>query len=321
MIVTSRALLPTDRRMTVITETMIACFLVLRRTLNFTKAAEELYMTQQSVSQNIAKLETELRLKLFIRDTHTVRLTECGQIYGEQLHRLVHQHRTLLSDLRINYPGDSTFRIGVSDHPDFSFMSRLLRDHAEELVPGHTVEIQPLPPASILNDLQKQKLDIAFTLARYVPRPSSFVTQTVLRLNMALYVSKKHPAYNAGATYESFTHDPMVIKGELHNDRYYGSNEYITQEIASAGLSPSGFILVNDAESALSVASAGGGVLLGTMANKQTQKYNLAPMPIPGYEAVFVGVWGDHVTGTLHRDFCSKVAALCTQEFPNMKPI
>lgn len=299
-----------------ITETMLNCFLTLTRTLNFTKAAEELFMTQQSVSQNIAKLEADLGLKLFIRDTHAVRLTECGKLYGEQIGQLIRQHRTLISDLRLNYASGAAFKVGVSDHPDFSFLVRLLRENAETLLPGRTMELDLLPPAGIFSNLQKQNLDIVFTLERYVPRRDGWIVQTILRLNMALYVSRKHPAYTPDAVFETFSQDPLVIKGQMHDDRYYSSNEYISQEVASAGLSPSGFILVNDAPSALSVASAGGGVLLGTMANQMSSEYNLAAVPIPGYEAVFVGVWGDYVSGSLHRDFCSKVAVLCKDAFP-----
>ena len=299
-----------------ITETMLNCFLTLRRTLNFTKAAEELYMTQQSVSQNIAKLEADLGLKLFVRDTHGVRLTECGQRYGEQLAQLVRQHRTLVSDLRLNCAGANVFRVGASDHPDFAFLVQLLREKADALLPGRTVELTLLPPAPLLGDLQKQKLDMVFTLEHYVPKREGLITRTVLRLNMALYVSRKHPAYHPGVTVETFSHDPLIIKGHMLGDRHFGSNEYITQEVARAGLSPSGFILVNDASSAMSVASAGGGVLLGTMANQMSSEYNLAAIPIPGYEAVFVGVWGDYVSGDLHQRFCAKAAELCESTFP-----
>lgn len=299
-----------------ITETMLHCFLTLRQTLNFTKAAEELYMTQQSVSQNISKLEADLGLKLFIRDTHSVRLTECGVLYGEQLSQLLRQHRSLVSDLRLNYANGGTFKVGISDHPDFSFLISLIQANADTLLPGYLVELHPLPPSTMMSMLSKQKLDMVYTLDRYLPKREGLITQTVLRLSMALYVSRKHPAYTPGTGIEPFIHDPLVIKGQMHEDRYYGSNEYVTQEVEQAGLYPSGFILVNDAESALSVASAGGGVLLGTMANQKAAEYNLAAIPIPGYEAVFTGVWGDYVSGTLHSDLCQRVAQLCAQAFP-----
>ena len=41
------------------------CFLSLAKTLNFTKTAEQVFMTQQNVSHNIAALEKELQIQLF----------------------------------------------------------------------------------------------------------------------------------------------------------------------------------------------------------------------------------------------------------------
>ena len=48
-----------------INETAIKCFLSLTNTLSFTETAKEMYMTQQSVSKYIARLEEELGFRLF----------------------------------------------------------------------------------------------------------------------------------------------------------------------------------------------------------------------------------------------------------------
>jgi LysR family glycine cleavage system transcriptional activator len=49
------------------------------RTLSFTKAAEELFITQSAVSRQIKALEDNLRLKLFERRPRSLTLTEDGQ--------------------------------------------------------------------------------------------------------------------------------------------------------------------------------------------------------------------------------------------------
>ena len=54
-------------------------FYTIAKTLNFTKAAELLNVTQSALSQRIAKLEDDLETTLFIRDRTSVRLTEAGQ--------------------------------------------------------------------------------------------------------------------------------------------------------------------------------------------------------------------------------------------------
>src|SRR5437867_2728309 len=49
------------------------------RTLSFTKAAQELFITQSAVSRQIKALEDRLGLKLFERRPRSLALTEHGQ--------------------------------------------------------------------------------------------------------------------------------------------------------------------------------------------------------------------------------------------------
>ena len=55
------------------------------RHLSFTKAAEELFVTQAAVSHQIKSLETYLSTKLFLRRNRTLLLTEEGQAYFMEL--------------------------------------------------------------------------------------------------------------------------------------------------------------------------------------------------------------------------------------------
>lgn len=54
-------------------------FLVAAQTLSFKQAAEQLFVTQAAISQHIKTLETHLNVKLFIRGTRQVSLTEDGK--------------------------------------------------------------------------------------------------------------------------------------------------------------------------------------------------------------------------------------------------
>lgn len=57
----------------------LEAFLALSQTLNFTKAAASLHITQSALSQRIMNLEKELETALFIRDRAGLRLTEAAQ--------------------------------------------------------------------------------------------------------------------------------------------------------------------------------------------------------------------------------------------------
>lgn len=55
-------------------------FLAVAREENFTKAAEQLHLTQPTLSRQIAGLEQELGVQLFVRSNHNIILTEDGMI-------------------------------------------------------------------------------------------------------------------------------------------------------------------------------------------------------------------------------------------------
>lgn len=72
-------------------------------TLNFTKAAEELYITQSTLSQQIKQLEDGLGIPLFERLGKRVRLTEAGGLFLDHARGVLRQAtagQQVLEDLR-----------------------------------------------------------------------------------------------------------------------------------------------------------------------------------------------------------------------------
>ena len=65
--------------------TQIKCFLAVAETLNFTKAANQLFISQPGLSRQIVSLERELNTLLFIRDKQSVRLTPAAAVLVKEL--------------------------------------------------------------------------------------------------------------------------------------------------------------------------------------------------------------------------------------------
>ncbi|MGN0688911.1 MAG: LysR family transcriptional regulator [Oscillospiraceae bacterium] len=64
-------------------------FLAIAREENFTKAARQLHVTQPTLSRQIAQLEEELGVKLFVRSNHNIVLTEDGMILKHRAQELL----------------------------------------------------------------------------------------------------------------------------------------------------------------------------------------------------------------------------------------
>lgn len=75
-----------ERKMTF---TQIQYFLEVCKTLNFTKAAQNLYVAQPTLSRQIQLLETELGVQLMCRSNRNVILTEAGKVFESEFDRIV----------------------------------------------------------------------------------------------------------------------------------------------------------------------------------------------------------------------------------------
>ncbi|OON67996.1 LysR substrate-binding domain-containing protein [Hymenobacter sp. CRA2] len=90
-------------------------FQAVARHLSFTKAAQELCITQPAVTKHIRELERSYDQRLFERRGNRVSLTEAGQLlvrYAEQVHELHHQLAEQLHTLHDTTAG--RLRLGAS---------------------------------------------------------------------------------------------------------------------------------------------------------------------------------------------------------------
>ena len=68
-------------------------FLEAAQVENFSKAAENLFVTQPVISRNIAALEKETGIQLFVRERHSVHLSAAGKEYYEGVKKLVSEYK------------------------------------------------------------------------------------------------------------------------------------------------------------------------------------------------------------------------------------
>ena len=89
-------------------------FLLVAEELNITRAAERLYISQQSLSNHIANMERELDVKLFTRSPK-LSLTYAGELLVDtatQILDLHTQYLTKVGDISRHYMG--VLRLGIS---------------------------------------------------------------------------------------------------------------------------------------------------------------------------------------------------------------
>ena len=90
-------------------------FIAVAENLNFSKAAEELFISQPAVTKHIKELESKLGTALFERKGNKVYLTKSGKLVYRRLKQIKQQYRDLEYELgRLSEAFNGSLRIGAS---------------------------------------------------------------------------------------------------------------------------------------------------------------------------------------------------------------
>lgn len=141
-------------------------FLTVAEEMNVTKASKRLHISEQALSRQIGKLESELDVKLFERYPRFT-LSPAGKrlkAAAEQIGAIQRQLHLELDDLNNNNTGE--LRIGVSYTRGQALLPRLLPPFHQRH-PGITINILEGSSAELQDNLSKGRIDL---FIGYVPR-------------------------------------------------------------------------------------------------------------------------------------------------------
>ena len=146
-----------------LTTQQIRFFLEAAECLNFTEAAKRLFVTQSTLSKQIALLEDELGLKLFYRSNRTVGLTPAGSLFRGEMEKVEHRLTEAIDRARhVNRGLDGTLSVGILDIIDPSlFVSPLLKLF-QERYPRVELSISLCGFSKLREGLEKGLLDVGF---------------------------------------------------------------------------------------------------------------------------------------------------------------
>ncbi len=149
-------------------------FLAVADTLNFSRAAQSLFLSQSALSRQIMDLEKEIGLPLFERNTRRVELTEAGRQLLGRARDLLDRWEHLGVEVRDRAAGQLQSSISLSLGMD----PRVLSDPARRLAlmdrlallrrdnPGLRILIRHLDYRELMDELSERLLDCALSLDR-----------------------------------------------------------------------------------------------------------------------------------------------------------
>ena len=108
-------------------------FIYVAETLSFSAAAKRFYVSQSVLSKHIAAMEDELCTKLFVRDSHHVRLTRSGEAFLEEATAIVNDYERALARIAaINQSFETVVRVGYLRNACRPFLAMFLKRMKKE---------------------------------------------------------------------------------------------------------------------------------------------------------------------------------------------
>ena len=160
-------------------------------TLNFSHAANCLNIAQSSLSQQIKQLEDELGTQLFIRDSHSILLTEAGEVILPFALRTIHDAEACADRIRaLRKMLTGTLNIGVTH----SFSPILTESVISfiKMYPKINVNIVYKQMNELMELLSNHELDFVLAFKPIYPLPN--VESHILFQNtLSVIVGNNHP--------------------------------------------------------------------------------------------------------------------------------
>ena len=263
---------------------------------SFTKAANQYYLSQTAITQQVRALEDTLGVRLLDRGSRPVSLTPAGRVFFKESKAILLRMETAVSRAKDASTGlVGALRIGYTKGYERSALSDRLRtfhrDHPNILLTCRRCDADTLA-AGLLN----QEFDVIFTWDSTNLRQNSAVeTRLVERARLVAALYGGHPfSQRTALRREDLKNETILYMTPSSAGDSFG-DAYFMQLYQKAGYQPNILLDSNDAESILMMVAAEEGVsiLPAYCTAKLTNADNLVFLPLLGDEEVeeILAVW------------------------------
>ena len=287
-------------------------FVAVAEQRSFTKAANQYYLSQPAVTQQVRALEEALGVQLLDRNSRPVSLTPAGAVFLTEAKAILERMNSAVSRARDASTGlVGSVRIGYTKGYERSDLSNKLRtfhrDYPNILLTCFRCDTDMLA-AGLLNG----EYDIIFTWDSTNIRQDSQVELRLVeraRLVVALYGS--HPFARRTALHRSELKNETILFMTPSSTGASFGDDHFMQLYQQAGYLPNILLRSNDVESILMMVAAEEGIsiLPAYCTDKLTNADNLIFVPLLGEEETedILAVWRKDDPSQALRHFLERV--------------
>lgn len=260
----------------------LECFCALAETLNFTKAAKQVYITQPAFSKIIASLEKELDCLLFTRSKTAPALTEAGiQIY-ERARNVIYEIKEIEKIAKQNGRTERiTLQIGIL-WGGLHKRERLLINEYSIKHENVSFEINEYSVNDLFRAIDLENIDFAICIGQWQPHLEKYRHTSIQSDPCCLICNRHHKfAQRTSVNITELKNESFIL---LNKKRAVADAESLTELCLQNGFQPKIGLLADSAFIVLDYVEQGMGVsFMGSDAITVSQR-DLRAIPIKNME-------------------------------------
>lgn len=263
---------------------------------SFSKAAEQYFMTQTAVTQQIQRLEEQIGSQLIDRKTRPISLTPMGQVFlGEARSILARMENAIRRTQEASAGVTGTLRIGYTKGYEHSDLVVKLRNFHHDF-PNVLLTCSRCDTDALASGLINEEFDIIFTWDSTNIRQDEAVVyrhQQQVKLMVAMYGA--HPLANRTTLTRADLKDEINLFMSPSGSGDTPGDEFFLRLYQKAGYTPNILLRTSDVESILMMVAAEEGIsiLPQTCVYRLSSSDNLVFVPLEGEDETeeILAVW------------------------------
>ncbi len=177
-----------------------------------TRAAQQLYVSQPTLTNYINKLEETLGVKLFDRNVTPIQVTPAGSLYIARMTKLQHQYDILLSELRYMSEQQTILNIGIGSTRGDHWLPKIVPDF-RKMHPNVVLEFHEKGEEDLENGLLNGTIDIAIGVLN--PSLQGITYQNIIDEPVYLAIPREFECVSHFSSAEATIENPSFISGSF----------------------------------------------------------------------------------------------------------
>lgn len=205
-------------------------FYKLAQLKNFSKVAEELYITPSAVSRQIKNMEDKLGVKLCLREREGISLTEEGKILLEHVAKIIALYEKVITEIdHFRHTSLKKIIIGASTTLCEYLLPKIISTFGKKY-PEADIYLRVANTNEILKQLSTNAFNLAVVEAQF-DNPS-FIVEKVFEDELALIVSNRHLwASKEQINFNEVLSEPIIIR-----EQGSGTRKMLESALANFGV-------------------------------------------------------------------------------------